>query len=362
MNVLHFMNEVPYAFPAALAEEIHKHGDVNVTIASFYDDVGQEVRDGPVEVIKLGGSGKLDLRAYRHLRRIIVDRDIDIVHTHPNATGSLARLVASTTGVKVIDTRHNDHRHFPWHHRLPNIPTTVATDRYISNSKSTQSSFSRLENLLLRLTGGQQEVIYNGINSGRIQDLPPEPKELPDGPRVICVARYVQQKNHETLVRAMKYVQEEIPDVKLVLVGDGSRFDEITSLIKELDLEEIVVQTGYLPQRVQVLSAVQNSQMFAIASWYEGFCIAAIEAMLSGTPVIASDIKVLREVVGDTGVYADPNDPQEFAHCITNMLEDSKARRQFGEAAQERAKAVFSLDRTASEYVRVYRELMAGGN
>lgn len=358
MKILHFMNEIPYAFPAALAERMDQREDVDVIVASFYNDIGDEVREGPLKVVVLGATGRFDMSAYRQLRRLIIDRGIDVVHTHPNMTGAMARIVTATTDAAVVDTRHNDHCHFEWYRRIPIIPAGAETDCFISNSQNTRESFSSIENLLLRLGGGRHEVVHNGINPSRVNDLPAEPRALPGGPRIVCVARYVPQKNHETLVRAMMHVRECIPDASLILVGEGPRFDQIASLVTQLNLNDAVVQTGYLAHRAQVFSVVDNADVFAISSWYEGFCIAAVEAMLTGTPVIASDIDVFREVVGEAGLFADPTDPAAFADQIVTLLQDDTKRKRLGKMAAERVRSTFTLDQTVEGYVHLYRTLV----
>lgn len=358
LKILYFMNEVPYAFPASLAERIDECDSVDVTVVSLFDDVSDEVEGGPLDVVTLGATGRFDFAAYRQLRRLIEDRNPDIVHTHPNATGSIARLVAKTTGVNIVDTRHTDHRYLPMHHRIPNLVATPVTDRFISNSQTTRSSFSTVENFLLGLTGGQHEVVYNGISPDLIRNLPPESADLPDGPRIISIARYVPEKNHQTLIEAMPAVLESLPDAKLVLVGDGPRFETIKSLIGALGLNESVVQTGHM-RRPQALSALANSELFAISSQYEGFCLAAVEAMFTETPVVASDIPVLREVVDEAGRFAPPDEPQQFADHIISLLEHDEARAALGKRAGERARSTFSLDQTAEGYVRTYRDLMS---
>jgi glycosyltransferase involved in cell wall biosynthesis len=358
VKLLFLMNEVPSAFPSALAESIETFEDIDVHVAVLFNDVDEQVIDSDLVVHQLDGKRRLDIRAYRSLRRLIRDQNIDILHTHPNATGSIARLVAATTDVKIVDTRHNDHRHFSRIQRLPNVPASAVTDRYISNSRNTLESFSRLENTLLRLNGGSHEVVYNGVDPTQFQNLPPRPEVLPANPLIVCVARYVPQKNHETLVRAMQYVRREVPDATLVLVGRGPKFEEIEALIRALELDDVVLQTGYLPKRDDVFSAVKHADLFAISSWYEGFCVAAVEAMMAGTPVVASDIPVLHEVVAEGGRFAQPDDPAAFGEQIVELLRDENARRRLGDAAHDRAHSELTLERTAEGYARVYRDLM----
>jgi glycosyltransferase involved in cell wall biosynthesis len=79
--------------------------------------------------------------------------------------------------------------------------------------------------------------------------------------------------------------------------------------------------------------------------------------MAVGLPVVVSDIDVLNEVVGDPGVYADPNNPTEFADAITNLLKNPQKRERLGISAKERARAKFTLERTAKKYYEVYNQV-----
>lgn len=356
MNVIHFMNEVPVAFPSALVREINTFDDIEIVIASFYDDIDDEVR-GSLRVTSLKASSRTDVRAYRRFRRQIINENADIIHTHPNATGSLARLTAASTEASIVDTRHNDHRHFSPIQRLPNVLAAAVTDCSISNSQNTRNSFSKIEDKLLCANGGRHKVVHNGIDPKIAENIPTKPPIQCRGPTITCVARYVEQKNHDTLVRAMGKVKEKIPEANLILVGDGERYEYISQMIRKQGLEDSIIQTGYLHCRRDVLATVEHSDIFAVPSCYEGFCIAAVEAMLLGVPVVASDIDVLREVVDGAGMFAPPDNADAFADRIIELLQDEERRASLASTGISRAKNKFPLSRTAEGYVQVYREL-----
>jgi glycosyltransferase involved in cell wall biosynthesis len=357
MKVLYFVNEAPAAFPSALAIEINRDEKIDVLISSFYNNIDDRVQTS-IRVESLDASTRFDTKSYKKLRGLIVDENIDIVHTHPNSTGAIARLVASTTDVSIVDTRHNDHRHFSAIQRMPNLLATGVTDKFISNSKSTRDSFSKIENTILRMRGGGHEVVYNGIDPTIADDARDASPVTVDGPMITCVARYVEQKNHETIVRSMEHVTDHIPEAKLVLVGDGPRYDEIEAFIEEQDLTDCIIQTGYLPEREDVFATVAESDLFAISSRYEGFCVAAVEAMLLGTPIVASDIDVLREVLSNAAVFAPYDNPTTFADRIVSLLNDESKREELSSTGQQRARDIFPLSRTAQGYIEVYRDLV----
>jgi glycosyltransferase involved in cell wall biosynthesis len=94
-----------------------------------------------------------------------------------------------------------------------------------------------------------------------------------------------------------------------------------------------------------------------VPSLYEGFCNAAVEAMGCGVPVVASNIDVLREVVGEGGQYVDPHDAAAVAAGIEALLTDTAKRETLGARARERARARFPIERTVEEYATVYRRV-----
>jgi glycosyltransferase involved in cell wall biosynthesis len=91
-------------------------------------------------------------------------------------------------------------------------------------------------------------------------------------------------------------------------------------------------------------------------SLWEGFGIAALEAMAAGKPVIASNVPGLAEVIGDAGILFPVGDVGHLAQSITTLLGDANYRQALGEAAQQRSR-MFSLDKTLDCYEKLYREV-----
>lgn len=356
MKAIQFMNEVPDAAPSALARRMNDIEDLSVEIISFYDYIDGKVEE-EIDVHTLNATGHLDVTAYYRLRKILSEKSPDIFHTHPNATGAVARLVAALTDTGIVDTRHNDHSHFSTIQRVLNLPAAAVTDYFVSNSRSTQRSFLSLERTLLHLNRGRDTVIYNGIDPTYIEIVPDEPPVSCDGPTIVCAARYVQQKNHEAMVHAMKIVRREFKDATLVMIGDGERYDEINQLIESKGLTDAIIQTGYIDNREDVLAQIKYSDVFVIPSWYEGFGVAAVEAMLLGTPVVASDINVLKEVVNGAGVFAPPDDYSTLAQRLVEMLRNDQKRLRLGAVGAERVKDNFTISRAARKYAKIYEEI-----
>jgi len=360
-SVLILVNELTStSIPIEIAAKVNNKTNTEALLVSFYDesddDIDPDVDELDFPVYRLEASSRVDYSAYRKLRQICVEKDIDILHTHHNSTGSLARLAVSGTSTKIVNTEHNDHHYFSSLQIAVNAATFPLVDVMVSNSESTRKSFGWYERQIL--WNCRHEVVYNGIDQSRIDSAELPDISLPDGPIVVSVGRLVEQKNYSTLLRSFKIVLEHTPEANLVIVGDGPRHTELKRLSNKLNIENSVTFTGYLPRREHVYGVLKNSNVAVVSSWYEGFCVAAVEAMAAGLPIVVSDIPVLHEVVGEPGVFANPEDETDFASEIVNLLQDREEREKLGEQAKKRARKKFSLTHTAYEYCKIYHSIV----
>ncbi|MBA2475125.1 MAG: glycosyltransferase family 4 protein [Actinobacteria bacterium] len=164
-------------------------------------------------------------------------------------------------------------------------------------------------------------------------------------PTVVTVARLEQRyKGHDVLLRALPLVRSRIPDVELVIVGDGPLREACEELSSALGLEASVRFAGPLDDaaRNEVLS---RSHVFAMPSRLpidgggEGFGIVYLEAGIHGLPVVAGDVGGALDAVvhGETGVLVDPADHVAVAEAIADLLADPARAEALGRAARERA-------------------------
>jgi glycosyltransferase involved in cell wall biosynthesis len=287
-----------------------------------------------------------------------VEQGVDILHTHHNSTGSLARIAVADIGVKVVNTEHTDHTHFSVLQRIVNSFTYPLIDSYVSNSNNTAESTSWYEDLLL--FNSEREIIYNGVDTRSVEKAGESRLDLPDGPIIVTVGRLVEAKNHRTLLHSFQLIVERVPNATLVIIGSGPLSNELRQSARDLGVVDSIVFAGHLT-RPEVYSVLNRSTIAVFPSWYEGFCVAAIEAMAAGLPVIVSDIDVLHEVVGDTGVFVNPNDSNEIADAIVDLLKQPDRRGDLGTKAKERVRSTFSLDLTAQQYCSVYKDVANSG-
>ncbi len=170
------------------------------------------------------------------------------------------------------------------------------------------------------------------------------------------------RKNVPGLLQAYHLLLErKVTTAPLVLVGGkGWLYDEIFERVTALGLTEQVrfihdAPDGDLP------GLYNGASVLAMPSFYEGFGLPALEAMACGTPVMASKVASLPEVVADAGLLVAPGDPKAWATAMEEVLDSPELRRELREKGLRRAQG-FSVKRMAEETLAVYRRVAGQGS
>jgi glycosyltransferase involved in cell wall biosynthesis len=163
----------------------------------------------------------------------------------------------------------------------------------------------------------------------------------------------------ETLLQAFQLVREKCSRrCQLVLVGSRRWASQELRSAPAFDEDAAVSFLGYVP-REDLALLYGAAELFVSVSLFEGFGLPALEAMACGTPVVASRVGALPEVVGDAGSLVDPRDVDGIAAAIINLLEDQEARDQLAERARQRS-SQFAWERAARMAQAVFAELARG--
>jgi D-inositol-3-phosphate glycosyltransferase len=187
-----------------------------------------------------------------------------------------------------------------------------------------------------------------------------------DAKLVLYVGRFDPRKGIETLVRALReskfYGNEKL---KVIIGGgsvpgqsDGIERERIEGIVDELGLRSCTTFAGLLSQDI-LPTYYAAADVCVVPSHYEPFGLVAIEAMASGTPVVASDVGGLQFTVvpGETGLLAPAQDVAGFASAIDRILINPEWRAKLGEAAKIRVQKKFSWDGVANQLSELYIEL-----
>lgn len=168
--------------------------------------------------------------------------------------------------------------------------------------------------------------------------------------RLVFVGRFEPPKDHATVLRALA----SIPRVHLLLVGDGMLRPRLEKLARSLGIADRVTFLGLRNDVAQILKA---SDIYIHSAMFDGFGIAACEAMAAGLPVIASDVPGLADVVRGAGVLFPVGDHAALAREIRELLSSSERRLEMSKASRKRAQS-FGIDSTVDSYLAMYESVL----
>ncbi|PPF61854.1 glycosyl transferase [Clavibacter michiganensis] len=200
----------------------------------------------------------------------------------------------------------------------------------------------------------------------------------PDGPRdekarpfrIMTVGRLVPRKGVGLTISALaRLIAEGRTDIELVIlggshgpdsIGDDPDAQRLLAHARSLGVEDHVTFRGQVAQS-ELPSALRSADLVVCAPWYEPFGIVPLEAMATGTPVVAAAVGGLIDSVvhGATGVHVPARDSEAIADAVRSLLDDPATLSAFSEAGIARAQSRYSWSKVASETERVYRKVLA---
>ncbi|QVQ54818.1 glycosyltransferase family 4 protein [Spiractinospora alimapuensis] len=225
----------------------------------------------------------------------------------------------------------------------------------------------RLAPILVPSTSSADDIVREfGVARSRLEVVPlgvdtsvfhPRPELRVPG-RVVCVASADSpMKGVATLLRATAKVATE-SDVSLTVVGRPRGDGPTAQLVEELSLGDVVrFEHGLSDDELGRLLA--SAEIAVVPSFYEGFSLPAVEAMASGTPLIASRAGALPEVGGDAACFVSPGDAEELAQRMLALLGNPRERDALSSAGLARVRERFTWRAVAEATARRYRESMA---
>ncbi|MFZ5892888.1 MAG: glycosyltransferase [Myxococcota bacterium] len=254
--------------------------------------------------------------------------------------------------VPIVTTIHNIHN--PMHFRYAGHILQRCTDYVIF-----ESHYERNRLLASGLAADKSSVIHSGIDTDKFVPRPRNPELAarygldPERHRVFgIVARLSEEKGHNYLLEAFAGVQRELPDTRLMVVGDGPLLEPVKAQAQSLGLNGSVIFTGMqrnVPDHLALLD------VFVLSSTRESFPLAAREAMAAGKPVIAPRIGGCPEVVDDgvTGFLFESRNVGDLKQRMLDVLAEDRPAK-MGRAARERVERLFSRRSWVQGDERVY--------
>ncbi|MBI1245741.1 MAG: glycosyltransferase [Alphaproteobacteria bacterium] len=289
--------------------------------------------------------------AYRALVQTFRAERFDLVHVHTPVAALVGRLAAARAGVpKVVYTAHGFYFHegMAWPKRMVHMALEWIGGRF-TDLLLTQAEEDAATARRLGLSRGPVHAIGNGSDPQRFRPDPATRVRVraelgtPDTrPVIAVVGRLVAEKGYPELFAAMRNV-----DAELWVVGERLASDHAASVAEAIAAVEADGMTRtrvrFLGYRQDVPDLLRAADIFTLPSHREGMPRSIIEAMLTGLPVVATDIRGSREEVidGTTGLLVPVRDPAALARALSRLAADAPLRKEMGAAGLARARELY---------------------
>src|SRR5262249_14817459 len=165
--------------------------------------------------------------------------------------------------------------------------------------------------------------------------------------------RLVEQKDYPSQLRALALARKQAPELRMVLAGEGPLRGELERLAGELGVAGVVTFLGHCDHVPLLLRALD---VFVLASIFEPYGVALLEALAAGPAVVATCVNEIPEIVADgrTGLLVGPRAPEELAAALVRLAQSPELRQRLGHHAVADARQRFSLDRMVQQYQGLY--------
>ena len=290
----------------------------------------------------------------------------DVIHAHDWLVAYAAKTLKDSFKIPVVSTIHatESGRNSGIHDEVQRyINDTEWMLTYESTEVIVNSNFMKSE--LQRLFGLPYEkinVIPNGVNlnlyNGVERDYNFRRQYAADNEKIILyVGRLVYEKGIQNLIAAIPKVLNNYHDSKLIIAGKGGMIDELRDEVRRLNIENKVYFTGYL-NLTQVTKMYKCADVAVFPSTYEPFGVVALEGMLSGTPVVVSDVGGLNEIVEHrvNGMKSYAGNPNSIADSILELLFNPELCANVAKAAKAKVKSQYNWNKIAQDTHFIYQK------
>jgi len=297
----------------------------------------------------------------RRMARLIKDREIDLIHTHMSSAHFFGVVLRWAFGVPCVATAHCSR--FQPHWRWNDFVIAVSQATY---------RFQRRYNLVPRR---KLAVVYSAIDTKRFDkadnhsistvrtnwDL--RTNDLAIG----VVGDIIARKGQLPLVRALPEILKKYPAAKLIIVGanesrkglnvDESYIRQVRGEAESLGVAGNIYWHGYTRDIATVMRAID---VCVVPSLTEPFGLVAAEAMAARTPVLASKVGGLVDIITqeENGLLVPPNQPQLLAAQILRLLDDAALRHKLGECGRKSVETRFSVPQQLKEVQAIYDSVL----
>lgn len=240
---------------------------------------------------------------------------------------------------------------------LPELFTRMTSKPILQDADALLALTEDMKKKMREIHNREIFVVPNGVDLERFK-ISSGGKKKGNAKTIVFVGRLYPIKGVQYLIEAMAVVHREMPDVKLVLVGDGVERSRLVELSKRLNLNDCIKFEGQVPQ-AKIPQIMHQADVFALSSLSESFGIVNIEAMAAGLPIVATNVGGIPYIVeeGVNGYLVKAKNPDAIAARILILLQNDEIHEKMSANNREKAE-LYTWDKVAGTVERIYFECL----
>lgn len=310
----------------------------------------QQADEYGVHVTYLNKRNGMDFRVIPEIRRAMREYQPDVIHANQRTvTYLLLPMILERIPYRYYAVHNLADKDAKGIDRMIlNIASRFFRLKFIAISDLCQRSLEEV----YRVKAEHVPCIYNGIDLHKFRRSVSY-KDLNDDTIVfLSTGSFLPSKNKPLLISAFAKVHEEIPNTKLVLLGDGELRPEIERMVAEKNLREAVIFKGNVSD---VERELRKAHVYVMSSDYEGLPVTILEAMAAGLPIISTKAGGVVDVVEEevNGILTEIGDEDGLSRAMKRMARERQFRLRLAEHSLEMA-GRFGIETMAKEYAALY--------
>ena len=318
---------------------------------------GEMLSNKGYQIDALSRKKGFDVNLVFEIRKYIIKHKIDVLHCHQYTPWVYGALASIMTDTKVIFTEHG--RFYPdrssWKRKYINPVLVKLTDHITAISKATKQALVDYE----YIPASKIKVIYNGISELEYDTTVTRELRnklsISDETLILgTISRLDPIKNHRLLISSFARIQQNNPDIILLIVGDGDIRSDLEKLVHQLSISDRVIFTGFQANPVDYL---QLMDIFLLPSLSEGTAMTLLEAISLSKACIVTNVGGNPEIIQDkvSGLVTISNDENMLVSACDLLIKDSKLRKTLGDAGRRRFEQKFTVQCMLGHYQEIYQ-------
>lgn len=305
-----------------------------------------------------------DISKWGKVKQLMIDERIDLVHAHGTRANSNVFWAAKKLKLPLIYTIHGWSFHNDQNSLVKKI--RIMSEKWLTENSDINISVSESNKQTGRnfIRGFKSVVVNNGIDrakynsEGSFENIRTEFKISENTILLIFIARFTSHKQPLSLIKAFALALKQLPNLKLLMVGDGDEKAKALQIVKELGIEDSIIFQTF---RQDVPDILASSDIFILPSLWEGLPIGLLEAMSMGKAIIATNVDGTCEIIEDqyNGILLELNNlNNDLAKAIVLLATNSVLRENLKKNAIETVKNRFNAITMTKEIETIYCKLI----